>query len=342
MFLVVVEETISDEDKYQIVNLKQFNACEMQSLIFTEKDFDAWSSKMKSFLKSANLWNFVENGFDDPRDEAKDVLALYLIQQSLDASIFFRIVAANTSKEAWEILNKEYNAKGSITKTIVNQNDEAIVNIVEAKGNMKIEDNEINLSVSEREHEHMVNINKVQYASVDAEENKESNIDIEEENNEDIDLVAVEVVDNNLVTKAKDETIEALYDEENLSDEEWRKIMQEKKLIDNLSKGQLLKIMDDDESAAAMKTEKVVLDNFHAKAEDDICEANDALVVEQYENKNVTNDILNILMNVFKCADLEKLAEADEQIHFAIIKMDCVQVMDYTNTEAKRKFEDSI
>ena len=77
MFPAVAEESISEEDKYQI---EQFNACEMQSLIFIGNDFDAWSNKIKSFLKSANLWNFVENGFEDSQYEAKDAFALYIIQ----------------------------------------------------------------------------------------------------------------------------------------------------------------------------------------------------------------------------------------------------------------------
>ena len=42
--------------------------------------------------------------------------------------------------------------------------------------------------------------------------------------------------------------------------------MQKKKLIDDLLKRQLLTIMDDNEFAAAMKIEKVVLDSFHAVA----------------------------------------------------------------------------
>lgn len=66
--------------------------------------------------------------------------------------------------------------------------------------------------------------------------------------------------------------------------------------------------MDDDESATTMKTKKVVLDSFHAKAEDDICEANDAPAVKQYQKKKVKIDILNMLMNVFECADNQPVA----------------------------------
>ena len=103
---------------------------------------------------------------------------------------------------------------------------------------------------------------------------EKSNIEIEEENNGDIDFVAAEAKD-------KDEKIEVLYDEEDLSNEEWLKIMQEKKLIDDLMNGKwhLLEIVNDDETAVPVETKRTILDNL----EDDICEVNDALAVEQYE-----------------------------------------------------------
>lgn len=195
--------------------------------------------------------------------------------------------------------------------------------------------------------EHIANVNEVQcvYASIDDKGNGKSNIEIEKD--EDIDIITTEAQDesdkNNFIAEAKDEIVEVIYDEENLSNDDWFKIMQEKKLIDDLmnDKGHLLEIVTDDEFAVAMKTEKVVLDRFHVEAEDNICEANDALAVEKYEKKNVANDILNILMNVSKCADLEKPGEVEEQIHFAKMEMllDCV---DYTDAEPKNKFEDSL
>ena len=98
-----------------------------------------------------------------------------------------------------------------------------------------------------------------------------------------------------------------------------------------------------------METKTTVLDNvvdsLHAETKDVICEANDALVVQQNEKKNVKNDILNILMNVSKCVgfeNYEKLLEAEEKIHFSKMKklLDCAQVADYTDAEARNKFED--
>lgn len=62
----------------------------MQILAFMRKNFDVWSNKMKNFLYSKNLRNFVEFGFEDSRDEANDALRLYFIQESLDDSYLFQ------------------------------------------------------------------------------------------------------------------------------------------------------------------------------------------------------------------------------------------------------------
>ena len=251
VFPAVAEESISEEDMSRIANLKQFNACDMQSLIFIGNNFDAWLSKIKSFLKSANLWNFVENGFENPQDEATNALALYLIQQSLDDSIFLKIAATNASKEAWDILNEEFNVGGSSTNIVVSQNVEDIVKPTEVEPKQNVDG---------EAHYH------------------NSHVDDE----------------------FKDETDELMYDEENLSDEEWFKIMQEKKLIDNLLNGRehLLEIVNDDESAVAV--ENNVVDSFLVKAKYVIYEENDALVIEQDEKKN---DEKFVLANIFKFVD---------------------------------------
>lgn len=50
---------------------------------------------MRSFLCCGDLWKFVENGYDEPYDEAKDASSLYLIQQSMDGKLFL-VVAVPT------------------------------------------------------------------------------------------------------------------------------------------------------------------------------------------------------------------------------------------------------
>ena len=54
-----------------------------------------WYIKMRSFLCCGDLWKFVENGYDEPYDEAKDASSLYLIQQSMDGKLFL-VVAVPT------------------------------------------------------------------------------------------------------------------------------------------------------------------------------------------------------------------------------------------------------
>lgn len=69
---------------------------------------------MKTLFKSQELWDIVETGVPEGnanqmREHRKrDSKALFTIQQALDDEIFPRISAAETSKQAWEILKQEY------------------------------------------------------------------------------------------------------------------------------------------------------------------------------------------------------------------------------------------
>ena len=62
---------------------------------------------MKTLFKSQDLWDLIENGYADPDDEIrlrenrkKDSKALFFIQQAVHETIFSRIAAATTSKQA--------------------------------------------------------------------------------------------------------------------------------------------------------------------------------------------------------------------------------------------------
>ncbi|KAK2994884.1 hypothetical protein RJ640_002760 [Escallonia rubra] len=79
---------------------------------------------MKTLFKSQELSDLVENGYADQDDEArlrenrkKDSNALFFIQQAVHDTIFSRIAAAETSKDTWGILQKEF--QGSIKDEIV-------------------------------------------------------------------------------------------------------------------------------------------------------------------------------------------------------------------------------
>ncbi|ESQ38881.1 hypothetical protein EUTSA_v10001863mg [Eutrema salsugineum] len=73
---------------------------------------------MKTKFRSQEMWDMVENGFEDAnsgdpdqrlrKNRKKDAKALFLIQTALDEDILSRISAVNTSHEVWEILKREY------------------------------------------------------------------------------------------------------------------------------------------------------------------------------------------------------------------------------------------
>ncbi|KAH0633582.1 hypothetical protein KY284_036368 [Solanum tuberosum] len=83
--------------------------------IFNGHKYEFWSIKMKTLFKSQELWDLVEKGYAE-EDEAqrlrenkkKDSKALFYIQQAMHDSIFSRIDVAEISKQAWDILEKEF------------------------------------------------------------------------------------------------------------------------------------------------------------------------------------------------------------------------------------------
>ncbi|KAL0315840.1 UNVERIFIED_CONTAM: hypothetical protein Sradi_5462200 [Sesamum radiatum] len=78
---------------------------------------------MKTYFQSQKLWEIVEEGVTLPEDsstsssaekgklenkKAKDSEALYYIQTAVADHMFPRISVATSGKEAWSILQKEY------------------------------------------------------------------------------------------------------------------------------------------------------------------------------------------------------------------------------------------
>ena len=83
--------------------------------IFSGNSYEFWGIKMKTLFKSQDLWDLIENGYADPDDEIrlrenrkKDSKALFFIQQAVHETIFSRIAAATTSKQALLILQNEF------------------------------------------------------------------------------------------------------------------------------------------------------------------------------------------------------------------------------------------
>eukprot|EP00253_Pinus_taeda_P031977 PITA_31977 len=100
--------------------------CNTQLPQFNGKNYDYWEITMRALLASQDLWEFVEDGFDEPAVEnefnnlthaekellksykKKDSKALYFLYQAVHESVFPRIAAAKTSKEAWKTLKITY------------------------------------------------------------------------------------------------------------------------------------------------------------------------------------------------------------------------------------------
>ena len=86
---------------------------------FNGKNYDYWSITMKALFTSQELWELVEDGFEEPKDDVeflllnqagreqlknnkkKDAKALFFLYQAVHESVFPRIAAANRSKESW-------------------------------------------------------------------------------------------------------------------------------------------------------------------------------------------------------------------------------------------------
>ena len=95
--------------------------------IFNGESYDFWSIQMRTLFMSHDLWKLVDEGYEAAaatqeeitswsaakqtefkNNRKKDAKALLFIQQGVSKAIFPRIMSAKTSKEAWEILRKQF------------------------------------------------------------------------------------------------------------------------------------------------------------------------------------------------------------------------------------------
>ncbi|XP_039140523.1 uncharacterized protein LOC120277740 [Dioscorea cayenensis subsp. rotundata] len=81
--------------------------------VFTGQEYGRWNVRMKTVFRSQELWDLVENGVTESKDEAverenrkRDAKALCLIQQAVDGPNLDRIAEAKSAHDAWEILRK--------------------------------------------------------------------------------------------------------------------------------------------------------------------------------------------------------------------------------------------
>ena len=73
--------------------------------------FERWCVKMKTLLRSQDVWDLVKKGVvetDDETRKKKDAKALYFLQQAVDEDTFTSIEHVTTTKEAWGILKAEF------------------------------------------------------------------------------------------------------------------------------------------------------------------------------------------------------------------------------------------
>ncbi|GKV09408.1 hypothetical protein SLEP1_g20916 [Rubroshorea leprosula] len=105
-------------------NSNSLNLSQSLVPIFNGENYVFWSTKMKTFFVSQDLWDLVENGFAEteksPAAEVKDLRkkdakALLVLQQAVTDSIFPLIANATKSKEAWTILNQEFYGDDKVT-----------------------------------------------------------------------------------------------------------------------------------------------------------------------------------------------------------------------------------
>jgi hypothetical protein len=87
--------------------------------ILTGNNYEIWAIKMRTLLRYEDVWDVVYHELSAAeRDELtaveiekkrkEDEKALYFIQNGLDDSVFPKISAAESSKEAWDILETNY------------------------------------------------------------------------------------------------------------------------------------------------------------------------------------------------------------------------------------------
>ena len=80
---------------------------------------------MKTFFLSQDLWVVVEKGVTAPAEGSSDVVvdknekqkdakALFVLQQAVTDSIFPRLMRATTSKQAWDILQLEFQGNAKV------------------------------------------------------------------------------------------------------------------------------------------------------------------------------------------------------------------------------------
>ncbi|XP_076919054.1 uncharacterized protein LOC143579708 [Bidens hawaiensis] len=90
--------------------------------VFKGDGYEYWSIRMKTILRSRDLWDLVVTGFDKTEQDLnklkaaqkRDAYAMAVIQQAVHDQLFSRVAAASTAKETWEILKMEFEGDSQV------------------------------------------------------------------------------------------------------------------------------------------------------------------------------------------------------------------------------------
>src|SRR5664279_5534480 len=87
--------------------------------LFKGDNYEFWSIKIRTLLKSQGLWELVEKGAPGidptPTETAKrDAKALFFIQQAVVDTVFTKIASAASAKEAWTTLNTAFQGNSKV------------------------------------------------------------------------------------------------------------------------------------------------------------------------------------------------------------------------------------
>lgn len=285
---------------------------------FNGMNFDIWTSRMRVYLR------YVDTHVE-LNDEAKDALALHLIQLAVDDKLMQMITAAKTSKEAWCILEEECSERGSshkepavvVVQVEAEKNFEASVSQTEHK---KFEMSESHIAVK---HVDVVEVEEeatiVAAESVEATQEgtcQSSEVECDEEKLMKSKPKRVEVCEfasinsnQRAIDSHEERKAQEKYDEEILSEEELLILKDEISLIDELLNGKTAekeisaennnvhvenKIEKDssiaankDEEDSSMKAAKMSEEGSHVAAKDEGKGGSFATAVESAENEEM-------------------------------------------------------
>ncbi|KAD5803068.1 hypothetical protein E3N88_14428 [Mikania micrantha] len=89
--------------------------------VFKGDGYEHWSVRMKTILRSKELWDVTflgvtaaDGGGDTRAAKKKDAQAMTIIQQGVHDSLFSRIATADSAKETWDILRLEFQGDSQV------------------------------------------------------------------------------------------------------------------------------------------------------------------------------------------------------------------------------------